>query len=77
MTRIMILDHRGRFRFRLQTRRWGIWRTTYTSDSFASLTLLLAALSHLYVRATEDKTGHKFTRQQRRAAGRAIAKVAH
>lgn len=77
MTRIVIFETRGRFAFRLQQRRWWLWRTTSTSPTFRTLPLLLASLSSIYARATEAKTGIRDSRQTRRAAARAIAKVAH
>jgi len=77
MTRIVIFEIRGRFAFRVQERRWWLWRTTSTSQSFRTLTLLLASLSSIYAHAVEQKTGQSSSRQVRRAAARAIAKVAH
>ena len=76
MTRIIIFDKTGKFFFRVQERRYWFWRTSFTSPGYATMPVMLAVLSSFYSKAAEAKLGSKYTRQQRRAAARMIAKVA-
>ena len=76
MTRIVIFEQQSKFFFRVQERRYWFWQTSFTSAGYATMPVMLAVLSSFYSKAAEAKLGKKYTRQQRRAAARMIAKVA-
>ena len=76
MTRIVIFEQQSKFFFRVQERRYWFWQTSFTSPGYATMPVMLAVLSSFYFKAAQAKLGSKYTRQQRRAAARMIAKVA-
>jgi len=76
MTRIVIFEQQSKFFFRVQERRYWFWQTSFTSPWYATMPVMLAVLSSFYSKAAQAKLGSKYTRQQRRAAARMIAKVA-